>query len=912
MADSPSKESITNLPIVDELQDSYLTYAMSVIMSRALPDARDGLKPSQRRILVAMNDLNLGPRAQYRKCAKIAGDTSGNYHPHGEGVIYPTLVRLAQDWNLRYPLVDGQGNFGSIDGDPPAAMRYTEARMAATATEMLADLKMETVDFQPNYDETREEPVVLPARFPNLLVNGSTGIAVGMATNIPPHNLREMCDAIVATIDNPNITIDELMEILPGPDFPTGGVICGRRGIQEAYRTGRGQIVLRGKTHLEEHRGKTLIVIDEIPYMVLRTTVKDKIVAAVKAGQMPEVADIRDESDRKHPIRLVVELKRDGNADVVLNQLYRYTALQSNYSIMNIALVDRQPRTLNLRQMIDIYVKHRKDVIRRRTQFLLRKARQRAHIVEGLILAVGDIDEIIRLIKESPDPPTARQRLMDRGLRLPEAAAFIKLLPEAFVARVTAADQHLTGTQADAILAMQLQRLTGLEIDKLVEEYRKLTEEIEGYEAILRDEALVLDIIREDLYEIKEKFGDKRRTEIGPEVGEFQMEELVPDEQMIVTITRDGYIKRVPVDAYRKQGRGGRGVRSSDTKEGDFLEHLFAASTHDYLLVFTNRGRVYWLKVYDIPNLQRTARGRALANLLQMQPNETHQAILPVREFEEKFVFFATAKGIVKKTPLSAFRRPMSKGIIAISLDLDDTLIGAAETSGSDEIVLGTRNGWALRFDEQDVRAMGRSARGVRGISLRGDDAVVDMIVTNESASVLTVCEKGYGKRTQVSEYRKTRRGGKGVINIKTTARNGRVVALKSVTDTDELMIISAKGIALRTDLSQLREIGRATQGVRMIRLDEDDVVVGVARIAKDEEEDNGGQSAEGANGNGEAAASAAEQIETTRKTAPSAEGADVEPADEDLEAEASDEVEDEPADDVEEDGELDDESEAE
>lgn len=839
MAESPSKETIANLPIIDELQDSYLTYAMSVIMSRALPDARDGLKPSQRRILVAMHDLNLGPRSQYRKCAKIVGDTSGNYHPHGDQATYTTLVRLAQDWNLRYPLVDGQGNFGSIDGDPPAAMRYTEARMQATATEMLADIKMETVDFQPNYDETREEPVVLPARFPNLLVNGATGIAVGMATNIPPHNLSEICDAIVKVIDNPNITVDQLMETVRGPDFPTGGMICGRRGIQDAYRTGRGQIVLRGKTHLEEYKGKTLIVIDEIPYQVLRTTVKDKVVAAVKAGQMPEVADIRDESDRKHPIRLVVELKRDGNADVVLNQLYRYTALQSNYSIMNIALVDRQPRTLNLRQLIDIHIKHRKDVIRRRTQFLLRKARQRAHIVEGLILAVGDIDAIIELIKSSPDPPTAKRRLMDRGLRLPEGAAFIRLLPEAFARRVTASDQHLTGTQADAILSMQLQRLTGLEIDKLVDEYRKLTEEIEGYEAILRDEALLLDIIREDVYEIKDKYGDKRRTDIGAEVGEFQMEELIPDEQMIVTITRGGYIKRVPVDAYRKQGRGGRGVRGSDTKEGDFLEHLFAASTHDYLLFFTNRGRVYWLKVYDIPALQRTSRGRAIANLLHMQPNETHQAVLPVREFEEKFVFFATTKGVVKKTPLSAFRRPMSRGIIAINLDPDDTLIGAAETSGADEIVLGTQNGWAVRFDEQEVRAMGRSARGVRGISLRNDDAVVDMIVTHESASILTVCENGYGKRTQVSEYRKTRRGGKGVINIKTTQRNGRVVSLRSVTDTDGLMIISAKGIALRTDLSQLREIGRATQGVRIIRLGEEDHVVAVARIAKEEDEED-------------------------------------------------------------------------
>ncbi len=890
MADSPKenvKESITNLPIVDELQDSYLTYAMSVIMSRALPDARDGLKPSQRRILVATNDLNLGPRSKPMKCAKIVGDTSGNYHPHGDQATYTTLVRLGQSWNMRYKLMDGQGNFGSIDGDPPAAMRYTEARMAAPTSEMMADLKMETVDFQPNYDERLEEPVVLPSKFPNLLVNGASGIAVGMATNIPPHNLAEIADAIVAVIDNPMITIDELIEIVPGPDFPTGGVICGRRGIRDAYRTGRGQITLRGKTHLEEHKTKTLIVIDEIPYQILRTTIKEKIVAAVKEGQMPEVADIRDESDRNHAIRLVVELKRDGNADVVLNQLYRYTALQNNYSIMNIALVDRQPRTLNLRQMIDIYIRHRKEVIRRRTQFLLRKARQRAHIVEGLILAVGDINEIIELIKNSPDPPTARERLMARGLRLPEAATFTALLPESFVHRCTTVDQHLTGTQADAILGMQLQRLTGLEINRLVDEYRKLTEEIEGYEAILRDEALVLDIIREDIYEMKERFGDKRRTEFAGEVGEFQMEELIPDEPMIVTITREGYIKRAPMDAYRKQGRGGKGVRGSDTKEGDFLEHLFAASTHDYLLFFTNRGRVYWLKVYDIPAMQRTARGRAIANLLQMQPNEVHAAVLPVREFEEKFVFFATAKGIVKKTPLSAFSRPMTRGIIAVNLDPDDTLIGASATGGSDEIVLGTRNGWAVRFDEQGVRTMGRNARGVRGVSLRGDDAVVDMIVTHETASVLTVCENGYGKRTQVSEYRKTRRGGKGVINIKTTERNGRVVALKSVSDTDELMMISAKGIALRTDLSQLREIGRATQGVRLIRLDEGDQVVAVARMAREEDEEAVIALAGGA-AEGGPDALATGQIQSTRRS-PASESSPLEAEDGDSSSQAED-----------------------
>jgi len=843
----------TELPIVDELQDSYLTYAMSVIMSRALPDARDGLKPSQRRILVAMNDLNLGPRSQARKCAKIAGDTSGNYHPHGEQVIYPTLVRLAQHWSMRYPLVDGQGNFGSMDGDPPAAMRYTEARMAAPTVEMLADIKLDTVEFEPNYDETRQEPTVLPAKLPNLLINGSTGIAVGMATNMPPHNLREIVDAIVKVIDDPKVTIDELMEIVPGPDFPTGGTICGRRGIQDAYQTGRGSLVLRGKTHIEEHRNRTLIVIDEIPYQVLRSTIKDKIVACIKSGQLTEVADVRDESDRKHATRVVVELKRDANADVVLNQLYQFTSLQSNYTIMNIAVVGRQPRTLNLRQLIDIYIDHRKDVIQRRTTHLLRKARQRAHIVEGLLLAVGDIDEIIEIIKKSPDPPTAKGRLMSRGLRLPEQAAFVQMLPEKFTARVTQQDQTLTGTQADAILSMQLQRLTGLEMEKLVGEYCKLTEEIEGYEAILRDETLVLDIIREDLYEIKEKFGDKRKSEIGQAVTEFQMEELIPEERVMVTITRDGYIKRVDVDAYRKQGRGGKGVKGSDSKEGDLLEHLFSATTHDYLLIFTNRGRVYWLKVYDIPAMQRTARGRSIANLVQMQTGEVHRAILPVQTFEEAFVFFATARGIVKKTPLAAFSRPRSNGIIAIGLDADDELIGAEQTSGEDEIVLGMRNGLAIRFDEQNVRAMGRTARGVKGVALRGDDRVVDLVVTNEEASLLTVCQYGFGKRTQVGEYRKTRRGGKGVINIKTTQRNGKVVSLKSVVDTDELMLISAQGIILRTDLSQLREIGRATQGVRLIRVGEGDEVVAVAKIIPEDNEDENGDE-HGAADSGESA----------------------------------------------------------
>lgn len=836
MAETPQNpevaERIENQSIVTEMQDSYLTYAMSVIMARALPDVRDGLKPSQRRILVAMNDLNLGPRSKHRKCAKIAGDTSGNYHPHGEQVIYPTLVRMAQPWNMRCPLVDSQGNFGSLDGDPPAAMRYTEARLADMAPDMLVDLEYETVDFEPNYDATREEPTVLPGKFPNLLVNGSSGIAVGMATSLAPHNLGEICDGIVALIDNPDIALAELIQHVPGPDFPTGGQICGRRGIIDAYTAGRGSVTVRGKLHVEDLRGqRKVIVITEIPYQVLRSTITEKIAAAVKAGTIKDVSAINDASDRKHPVRIEVELKREANEDVVINQLYQYTPLQTNFNIMNIALVDRRPQTLSLKAMMELYIEHRKDVIRRRTIFLLRRAKQRAHILEGLILAVGDIDRIIQLIKESPDPAAAKQRLMEQELRLTEDQALRRLLPEVFVQRFATAGQHLTGVQAAAILSMQLQRLTGLEIEKLARDYAKLVEEIEGYEAILRDERLILDILREDLYEMKRKYGDARRTEIVEAVGDFKLEELIPDEQVAVTISHRGYIKRTDLENYRKQGRGGKGVRGSDTKEGDFLEHLFVVSTHDYLLVFTNRGRVYWTRVYNIPALSRTSRGRSMANLLQMQDNEVHRAVLAIRQFDESYAFFATAKGTVKKTPLNAFRNIRSNGIIAITLDPTDTLINVAMTAGEDQIILGTRDGMAIRFAEQDVRAMGRTARGVRGMTLRGDDVVVDMAAAKPGTSILTICENGFGKRTDVDEYRLTRRGAKGVINIKTTTRNGKVVAVKAVVDDDELIMITAKGIMLRTGLSELREIGRATQGVRIIRPGTNDHVVAVAKI---------------------------------------------------------------------------------
>ncbi|MFQ5806823.1 MAG: DNA gyrase subunit A [Phycisphaerae bacterium] len=837
MSDNQPPATVST-PIAQEMQESYLTYAMSVIMARALPDVRDGLKPSQRRILVAMNDLHLRPTAKHRKCAKICGDTSGNYHPHGDGVIYPTLVRMAQEWNMRHVLVDPQGNFGSIDGDPPAAMRYTEARLARPADEMLSDLDKETVDFEDNFDATRQEPVVLPSKFPNLLVNGSEGIAVGMATRLLPHNLGEICDAVVAVIDNPEISTAELMRIVPGPDFPTGGVVCGTQGVREACETGRGPITVRGVLHTEKTKsGRTLIVIDAIPYGVLLPTIKDRLIDAIQNGTIKGIDDMRDESGRKQMVRLVITLKKDANVDVIINQLWKYTPLQSNIHAINVVLVNRVPRTLNLKQLIEHFVRHRVDVIRRRTQFLLRKARQRAHVLEGLILAVADIDGIIQLIKESPEVDTARQRLMEKSLRLREQATVARLLPEAFVRRATTSDHHLTRTQADAILAMQLRRLTGLEIEQLAQEYAKLTVEIADYELILSDERRVLDIIAEDMRGLKAKYAVPRRTQISGAVREFAMDELIAEENVIVTLSHEGYIKRVPITTYRSQGRGGRGVRGTDNRDSDFIEHIRVASTHDYLLFFTNLGRVYWLRVYDIPSMQRTRRGRSLANILTLQSGERHMAVLAVKQFEENFVFFATAKGVVKKTPLSAFSRPRPSGIQAITLDPDDSLIKASMSTGNDQIVLGTRLGMACRFSEDNVRAMGRTARGVRGIHLKRGDGVVDMAVIRPGMSLLTVCERGFGKRTEIDAYRLTRRGGKGVINVRITQKNGPVVALRTVTDDDALMLITAKGILLRMSLDQLRDIGRATQGVRLIRVDDDDRVVAVARVASKREE---------------------------------------------------------------------------
>jgi DNA gyrase subunit A len=745
--------------------------------------------------------------------------------------------------------------------------------------EMMEDLQEETLDMVDNYDNMRQEPTVLPGKFPNLLVNGSQGIAVGMATSLPPHNLKEICDAIVKTIDEPECTIKELMKIVKGPDFPTGGIICGKQGILDGYTTGRGRITVRGEVKVETglRGGKEQIVITEIPYQVIKKSLVEQIAECVKEEKIKDISDVRDESDREHAVRIVVELKRDADANVVINQLYQYTQLQDTFSIINIALVNRQPRTLGIKDMIQLYIDHRVDVIRRRTQFRLKKARQRAHILEGLILALADIHaeeitgkgsggkvdvmgviELLRNRKVSPDVPTAKANLMKKKFSIDEALTWKAAIPKAFKKRIDEEVKRnggmtLSSAQADAILTMQLQRLVGLEIDKLTEEYNRLVQEIEDYEAILADHKLVLDIIREDTIEMKEKYGDERRTKITNDATDIDIEDLIADEQVVVTISHEGYIKRMPLDTYRKQGRGGRGVMGSDAKEGDFIETLFIASTKDYLMFFTNLGRVYWQKVYDIPNLPRQSKGRSIANLLEMQENEKLAQVLAVRDFEDegKHLFFATCQGVVKKTLLKAFGNVMKKGIIAIGLESKDRLIGVAVTNGNDQILLATRNGMAIRFDESDVRDMGRPAGGVSGADLEEKDEVVDLVVIphgqetgDNQVTVLTACENGYGKRTPVEEYRLTRRGAKGVINIKTTDRNGPVVGVKPVRDGDELMMITKGGQVVRIGVSgELREMGRNTQGVRLLRLDPGDRLVSVARVVPEEEGPAGEQS---------------------------------------------------------------------
>ena len=804
---------VQDLLIQEDLKRSYLTYAMSVIVARALPDARDGLKPSQRRILVAMNDLGLGPRAKFRKCAKIAGDTSGNYHPHGEAVVYPTLVRLAQDWNMRYPLIQGQGNFGSINPDPPAAMRYTEARMTGTAIEMLEDLDKDTVDFIPNYDERLTEPTVLPGKFPNLIVNGATGIAVGMATNIPPHHLNEICDGLVHLIESPECTVDDLLKIVKGPDFPTGAFICGRRGIEDAYRTGRGHITIRAKYHFEEERDREKIVIDEIPYQVGIQRLFDKIVEAAKSGRITGIHDVIDNTS-KEGIRVVIELKRGENREVVLNQLFKYTPLETGYGIILLALVRGRPRVLNLKQILQQYIEHRKDVITRRTRWLLAKAEAEAHLLEGFLIAIDHIDDIIRIIRQSKDTDTARDQLM--------------------------AKYEFSTRQATAILNMPLRQLTGLEREKIKNRHKEVLDEIRDYQDILTNEARVYDILKEDLYELKEKYGDPRRTLIVGAAEELSVEDLVADEVMAVTVTHKGYIKREPLSSYRVQARGGKGIIGTRSKdEEDFPEQLFIASTHNYLLFFTNDGRVYWQRVYDLPQLGRMSQGRALVNLLELTPEQRVVSIVPVENFDEDAsILIASKAGFLKKCRLKEYANPRRGGINTMGLEETDQILAARFVRRGQEIVLATRLGMAVRIDEGVIRDMGRTARGVNGPRLAQGDSLVSAVVGSPGDWLLTVCEKGIGKRTMIDEYRKVgSQRSKGVINIKIADKNGPVVAVRPVKEGDELMVMTESGKVIRCPIEDVRETGRAAVGVKLVELEESDKVTAVARIAREDAE---------------------------------------------------------------------------
>jgi DNA gyrase subunit A len=808
------RENVIPIFIEEEMKSSYIDYSMSVIVSRALPDVRDGLKPSQRRILVAMNDLNLSPGRPHRKCAKIAGDTSGNYHPHGEQVVYPTLVRLAQDFNMRYPLVEGQGNFGSIDGDPPAAMRYTEARLNPAAMEMLSDLEKETVHFQSNYDETRQEPQILPGKFPNLICNGSSGIAVGMATNIPPHNLSEVVDGLVALTDNPDMNIEELMGYIKGPDFPTGGLIFGSSGIADAYRTGRGRLLLRARASTETLKsGRENIVITEIPFMVNKTNLIEKIAELVREKRITDIGDLRDESDRDG-MRIVLELKRDAQAEVILNQLYKHTQMQSTFGVILLALVDGQPRVLNLKDLLQCFIDHRHEVIVRRLKFDLAKAEKRAHILEGLKVALDNIDAVIALIKKSKTPETAKNGLMEQFT--------------------------LSEVQAQAILDMRLQRLTGLEREKIENEYLDLIKKIAHLKAVLESRAMQLDIVKSELIELKKKFADERRTEILAEAGEFSIEDLIAEEEMVITISHAGYIKRCPITTYRRQRRGGRGVTGAGTKEEDFIEHLFIASTHAYILCFSDKGRCYWLKVHEIPQGGRLAKGKAIINLLQVESGENVAAIMSVKEFDgSHYIVMATQAGLVKKTNLMAYSRPRRGGINAINIVEGDRLIEAKLTNGSQDIILGTRNGQAIRFHESEVRDMGRTAQGVKGVKLRQGDEVVGMVVVQREGTLLVVTENGFGKRTSMMDYPVKHRAGMGVITIRTSERNGKMVTIKEVVDDDELMIITVKGVVIRLPIVGITTIGRNTQGVKLIKPDKGDKVIDVARLMIREEEND-------------------------------------------------------------------------
>ncbi|MDD2751508.1 MAG: DNA gyrase subunit A [Candidatus Omnitrophica bacterium] len=805
-------EKVVPVYIEEEVKDSYLNYAMSVIVGRALPDVRDGLKPVHRRILFAMQELNLDHSKPYKKCARIVGEVLGKYHPHGDVAVYDTLVRMAQDFSLRYPLVEGQGNFGSVDGDTAAAMRYTEARLAAISDDMLADIDKETVNFGPNFDSSLKEPLLLPAALPNLLVNGSSGIAVGMATNIPPHNLTEVADAIIHILENPQAEIKELMRFVKGPDFPTGGVICGKGGIKEAYNTGRGKVTVRARATVEHQKnGKDLIIVTEIPYQVQKAGLIEAIAALVEDKKIEGISDIRDESD-KDGMRIVVELKRDVEPQIILNQLFKHTQLETTFGIIMLALVENRPRVLNLRQILDCYIEHRKVIIRRRTQFELDKALKRAHILEGLKIALKFIDRIIKTIKTSKNTEQAKERLMK--------------------------EFELSEIQSQAILEMQLQRLTALERDKIDAEYAELLKKIELCRAILASEKKIEAIIKEELEGLKKKYGDERRTDIVGEVEELEVEDLIAEEDVVVTISHAGYIKRLPVSAYRKQKRGGRGTTGAELKEEDFIEHLFVASTKDYLLIFTGKGQVHWLKVYEIPQASKISKGKAIVNLVQMEANSKISSTIPVKEFAgDKYLVMVTKEGNIKKTRLDAYGNPRKGGIIGITLDKDDELIGVELTDGKEELLIGTRQGKAIRFSEAKVRDMGRQARGVRGISLAKKDQVIDMVVPKKDSAILTVTSLGFAKRTTIDEYRLTSRGGKGVINIKVTDKNGEAVNLKTVSDNDELMVITQNGIFLRCAVKDIRETGRSAQGVRLIKLQDKDRVSCIAPVIAEEEE---------------------------------------------------------------------------
>jgi DNA gyrase subunit A len=845
-------KEVLQVNLEDEMRKSYLDYAMSVIVGRALPDVRDGLKPVHRRVLFAMNELGNEWNKPYKKSARVVGDVIGKYHPHGDTAVYDTIVRMAQPFAMRYMLVDGQGNFGSVDGDAPAAMRYTEVRMSRLAHELLSDLDRETVDFSPNYDETEREPQVMPTRVPNLLVNGSAGIAVGMATNIPPHNLNEVIDATIALIDDPDLSVDGLMAYLPGPDFPTAGVINGAQGIHEAYHSGRGRIYVRARSLVEtdENSGKQALIVTELPYQVNKARLLEKIADLVKEKKLEGITELRDESD-KDGMRVVIELRRGEVPEVVLNNLYKHTAMQSVFGINMVALVQGQPRLLNLREILAAFIGHRREVVTRRTLFDLRKARDRAHVLEGLTVALANLDEVIELIKASPTPADAKERLLERLWQPGLVASMLgqggaeTSRPEDLEARYGLQENgyQLSPVQAQEILNMRLHRLTGLEQDKLAQEYAEILGAIRDLLRILSDPARLMEVIREELLAVREQFGDERRTEILQDRLDLSLEDLITEENVVVTISHAGYAKSQPMDRYQAQRRGGTGKSATRIKDEDFIDQLFVANTHDTLLCFTSRGRVHWLKVYQLPQASHVSRGKPIVNLLPLEKDERINAVLPVRDFpEDMYVFFATRQGIVKKTPLSEYSRPRANGIWAIDLPEDDELVNASLTDGHQDIMLFSSSGKCIRFAESDVRSMGRVARGVIGIRLQKGQSVVSMLVMDEG-DVLTVTENGFGKRTAADEHHRQGRGGQGVIGIKTSKRNGALISAIQVTDEDDIMLISDGGTLVRTTAGEISSLGRNTQGVTLIRLRQDEKLVGLERIQPDaEEEEEGGE----------------------------------------------------------------------